>query len=113
MNLFQLNDFIDEQRLQGADNIETLLIEKHSRFANPFSAFILTLIGVSLSSRKVRGGIGLHIGFGLALSFSYILFMRFSTMFAVSGHLSPFIAVWIPNIIYAAIALGLYRLAPK
>lgn len=113
MNLFQLNRFIAQQQLQGADNIEALLIEKYSRFAYPFSAFILTLIGVSLSSRKVRGGIGLHIGLGLAISFSYILFMRFSTMFAVGGYLSPLLSVWIPNILFAFIAIGLYRMAPK
>ncbi|MGE0077149.1 MAG: LptF/LptG family permease [Bacteroidales bacterium] len=113
MNLFQLNNFIAEQKLQGADNIEMLLIEKYSRFAYPFSAFILTLIGVSLSSRKVRGGIGLHIGLGLAISFTYILFMRFSTMFAVGGHLSPLLSVWLPNFIFAFVAIGLYRMAPK
>ncbi|KAB2866852.1 MAG: YjgP/YjgQ family permease [Bacteroidales bacterium] len=113
MNLFQLNDFIDEQNLQGADNIEVILIEKYSRFAYPFSAFILTLIGVSLSSRKVRGGIGFHIGLGLAISFTYILFMRFSTMFAVGGHLSPLLSVWLPNFLFAFIAIGLYRIAPK
>lgn len=113
MNLFQLNDFIAEQKLQGADNIEILLIEKYSRIAYPFSAFILTLIGVSLSSRKVRGGIGFHIGIGLAISFTYILFMRFSTMFAVGGHLSPLLSVWLPNFLFAFIAIGLYRIAPK
>ncbi|MCB8964740.1 MAG: LptF/LptG family permease [Bacteroidales bacterium] len=113
MNLFELNRFIEEQKLQGADNIEMILIEKYSRIANPFSAFILTLIGVSLSSRKVRGGIGLHIGIGLAISFSYILFMRFSTMFAVGGQLSPLLSVWLPNFIFAFVAIGLYRMAPK
>ncbi|HPI45267.1 MAG TPA: LptF/LptG family permease, partial [Tenuifilaceae bacterium] len=113
MNFFQLNDFIAEQKLQGADNIETLLIEKYTRIADPFSTFILTLIGVSLSSRKVRGGIGLHIGLGMALSFSYILFMRFSTMFAIGGQLSPILAVWLPSIIFSFIAIGLYRMAPK
>lgn len=113
MNMFELNDFIDQQRLQGAGNIDFYLIEKYSRFAYPFSTFILTLIGVSLSSRKVRGGIGLHIGLGLALSFSYILFMRFSTMIAVGGGFSPLLAVWFPNILYSIIAIGLYRLAPK
>lgn len=113
MNYFQLNDFIAEQRLQGADTLEVLLIEKYSRIAFPFSTFILTLIGVSLSSRKVRGGIGLHIGVGLAISFSYILFMRFSTMFAVGGLFSPELSVWIPNILFAFVAVGLYRMAPK
>lgn len=113
MNMFELDEFIDEQRMQGAENVDFYLIEKYSRFAYPFSTFILTIIGVALSSRKVRGGIGLHIGLGLALSFSYILFMRFSTMFAVGGSLPPMVAVWIPNLMYAVIAFVLYRLAPK
>ncbi len=113
MNLFQLNEFIVQQRLQGADTVDVFLVEKYRRLADPFSSFILTLIGVSLSSRKVRGGIGLHIGVGLGISFSYILFMRFSTMFAVGGSLSPFVAVWLPNVLFAFIAIGLYRVAPK
>jgi len=112
MNIHELNNYIDEQRMQGADVI-SLLIDKYSRVAYPFSTFILTLIGVSLSSRKVRGGIGMHIGFGLLLSFSYILFMRFSTMFAVNGTMNPLFAVWFPNLVYAIISLFLYRLAPK
>jgi lipopolysaccharide export system permease protein len=113
MNLTQLNKYIDKQYMQGADNVVELLIDKYQRFAYPFSTFILTLIGVALSSRKVRGGIGMHIGFGLILSFSYILFMRFTTMFAISGSMNPLFAVWIPNIIYAIISVFLYRLAPK
>ena len=113
MTLPQLNQFIEDQRMQGADNVTELLIDKYQRVAYPFSTFILTLIGVALSSRKVRGGIGMHIGFGLLLSFSYILFMRFSTMFAISGSMDPLFAVWLPNIIYAIISAFLYRLAPK
>ncbi len=113
MNMFELNEFIEQQKLQGAGNTGFYLIEKYSRFAYPFSTFILTLIGVSLSSRKARGGIGLHIGLGLALSFSYILFMRFSTMIAVGGGYSPLLAVWLPNVVYSIIAIALYRLAPK
>ncbi|OFX25778.1 MAG: hypothetical protein A2041_00715 [Bacteroidetes bacterium GWA2_31_9b] len=113
MNLPQLNNYIEEQKMQGADDVISLLIEKYSRFAYPFSTFILTLIGVSLSSRKVKGGIGMHIGLGLLLSFSFILFMRFATMFAISGSMNPLFAVWLPNIIYTFIALFLYRLAPK
>lgn len=113
MNLTQLNDYIEEQKMQGADDVVSLLIEKYNRFAYPFSTFILTLIGVSLSSRKVRGGIGMHIGLGLLLSFSFILFMRFAAMFAISGSMNPMFAVWLPNILYAIIAIFLYRLAPK
>lgn len=113
MTLPQLNDYIEEQRMQGADNVTELLIDKYQRVAYPFSTFILTIIGVSLSSRKVRGGIGMHIGLGLLLSFSYILFMRFSTIFAISGTMNPFFAVWLPNLLYAIISMFLYRLAPK
>ncbi len=113
MNLPRLNDYIEQQYMQGADNVTELLIDKYSRFSYPFSTFILTLIGVALSSRKVRGGIGMHIGFGLLLSFSYILFMRFTTMFAISGSMNPLFAVWVPNIFYSIISIFLYRLAPK
>jgi lipopolysaccharide export system permease protein len=113
MDAGQLDDFIDQQLLQGASNINALLVEKHRRVASPFSTFILTLIGVSVSSRKVRGGIGMHIAIGLLLSVSYILFMKFSSEFAISGSLSPLLAMWIPNFLYAIISLFLYKLAPK
>ncbi len=113
MSLRQIDEFIEQQRMQGADNIDFYLIERYSRISFPFSTFILTLIGMSLSSRKVREGTGFHIGLGLLLSFSYILFMRFTTMFAVSGLLSPPVAVWLPNIIYAVIAYLIYRFTPK
>jgi lipopolysaccharide export system permease protein len=78
-----------------------------------FAAFILTIMGVSVSSRKVKGGMGLNIGIGLALSFSYILFMQVSSSFAVSGLVSPFIAVWLPNVFYTFIAAYLYKKAPR
>ncbi len=113
MSLREIDEFIEHQRMQGADNIDYYLVERYSRISFPFSTFILTLIGMSLSSKKMREGIGLHIGLGLLLSFSYILFMRFSTMFSVIGPLSPLLAVWIPNVVYAIIAYVIYRLAPK
>lgn len=113
MDLKELNAFIKEQKLQGAENIETYLIEKYKRIALPFSTFILTLIAVCISSRKVRGGTGLHVGIGLGFCFSYIVFMQFSSQFSISGNLNPLLAVWIPNIVYAIIGYYLYRLAPK
>lgn len=113
MNYTQLSEFIEEQREQGIQNIETYLIEKYRRIAFPFATFILTLIGVSIASRKVKGGIGLHIGLGFLFSFSYILFMQISTTFAISGLMDTLLAVWIPNILYAILALILYRVAPK
>lgn len=113
MTYRELSNYIDLLRLQGSDELKVFLIEKHRRFASPFAVFILTLIGVSLSSRKVRGGIGTNIGSGLALSFSYILFFQFASQFSLKGNLEPMLAMWIPNLIYIIIALVLYRLAPK
>jgi len=113
MNMPELNEFIQKKRIQGAENIEEYLIEKHRRFSFPFSTFILTLIGVFLSSKKLRGGMGMQIGIGITLSFAYILFMRFATMFAIRGGVEPLVATWIPNIIFALIALSLYRFAPR
>lgn len=109
----ELNALIEMQRMRGDDMIKYALIEKNNRIATPFSAFILTIIAVSLSSRKKRGGIGLNIGVGLALSFSYILFQRFAQMFVFTGTLTPALALWIPNILYAGIAAILYSLAQK
>ena len=100
-------------KLQGSDELKLYLNEKHRRYAMPFAFFILTLIGVSLSSRKIRGGIGMQIGLGLMLTFSYILFMQFASQFSLKGDLNPALAMWLPNIIYTFIALGVYRFAPK
>lgn len=113
MTYRELDDYIDLLKLQGSEEIKVFLIEKHRRFASPFAVFILTLIGVSLSSRKVRGGIGMNIGIGLALSFSYIFFQQFASQFSLKGNLSPLVAEWIPNMIYLVIAMVLYKMAPK
>jgi lipopolysaccharide export system permease protein len=113
MTYNELNDYIDLLRLQGSDELKLFLIEKHRRFANPFAVFILSLIGVSLSSKKVRGGIGMNIGIGLILSFSYILFLQFASQFSLKGSLGPMIAMWIPNILYSIVGLVLYKMAPK
>jgi len=113
MTYRELDDYISLLQLQGSDELKLFLIEKHRRFANPFAVFILTLIGVSLSSRKIRGGIGMNIGIGLTLSFSYILFLQFASQFSLKGNLGPMLAMWIPNILYSIIALVLYKMAPK
>jgi lipopolysaccharide export system permease protein len=113
MTLKELNEYIDVLRLQGADNTNVYLVERGKRLAFPFSTFILTFIGLSLSSRKVKGGIGMHIGAGLALAISYIFLLQFSSQFAISGSIPPFLAAWIPNILYLAVCVILYRFAPK
>jgi lipopolysaccharide export system permease protein len=109
----ELKAYIDKQKNRGVGNIKEFEIEYEKRYAFSFASFILTIIGVSLSSKKVKGGMGLNLGIGLIISFSYILFYTVSSTFAVSGALSPFMAVWLPNFIYTAIAVYLYRRAPK
>lgn len=109
----ELRTYIERQKKRGIGNIQTFEIEYHKRYAAIMAAFILTYIGVSLSSRKIKGGMGLNIGIGLALSFSYILFVTISSTFAVSGAVSPMVAAWIPNILYSFIAVYLYRIAPR
>lgn len=113
MNIRELDAEIEELRMQGESNVTVFQIEKQKRYAYPFSTFILTLIGVSVSSKKVKGGIGMQIGIGLLVAFSYILFMQFSSQFAIGGSLNPVIAAWLPNIIYSVIAFFLYQMAPK
>jgi lipopolysaccharide export system permease protein len=109
----QLKRYIDRQKKRGIGNIQLFEIEYHKRFAMSFAAFILTIIGASLSARKIKGGMGMNIGLGLLLSFTYILFLQLSFSFAISGFVSSFIAVWIPNIVYSLIAAFLYRRAPN
>ena len=113
MTSSELSAYIERQRRRGFANIKEFEIEYHKRIAMSFASFILTIIGVSLSSRKVKGGMGMYLGVGLALSFSYILFQTVSATFAVNGNASPFLAVWVPNIVYTFIAIYLYRKAPR
>ena len=109
----ELNTYINRQKKRGIGNIQTFQIEYHKRFATIMAAFILTSIGASLSSRKIKGGMGMNIGIGLALSFSYILFMTVTSTFAINGYVSPAVAAWIPNIVYTFIAIFLYQKAPR
>ncbi len=113
MKIEELNVFLEQQQRKGSDNITIIEVEKYSRFAYPVGTFILALIGVALSSRKVRGGTGLHIGLGVGLCFSYILFIRFAEEFAKGGTLPPDIAIWSPNAIFLIIAIYCYAKAPK
>ena len=109
----ELKAHIVRQQSRGIDNYTEFLVERHRRVSMPFSALILTLIGVSLSSRKVRGGSSLHIGLGFTLSFSYILLDTIMFSFATNGNANPMLAAWMPNIIYAIIGVYLYIRAPK
>jgi len=109
----ELNTRIEKERTRGTGLMSNLKLEKYKRYIYPFSAFVLTLMGVALSSRKARGGIGLSLGLGIALSFTYILFIQFATMFSLKGGLSPLLATLIPNIIFSIVAVYLLIKAPK
>ena len=111
LTLPQLRKHIERQKNRGVANIKNFEIELHKRYAMTAAAFILTIIGVTLSSRKVKGGMGVNIGIGLVLSFTYILFNTITSTFAISGYTSPMLAMWIPNIVYSFIAIYLYRRA--
>ena len=108
-----LNELIATQKMRGDANVIYAQIEKQNRWAMPFSSFILTIMGVALSSKKKRGGLGWNLCIGIALSFTYILFMKFSQMFVFTGAMSPGLAIWLPNIVFTFIAAFLYKIAPK
>ncbi|MDO4462063.1 MAG: LptF/LptG family permease [Bacteroidia bacterium] len=109
----ELSKHIEELRNRNVGNTEEFEIELRKRQASPFAAYILTLIGVSLASRKTRGGMGVHIGIGLVLSFVFIIFLTLSSSLAVNGGMNPILAVWMPNITFSIIGIYLYRRAPK
>lgn len=109
----EISEYIDKQRMRGSASVSTFEVEYHKRFASAFAALILTIIGVSLSCEKRKGGMGLSLGLGLALSFGYILFQTISASFATNGGWPPMLAVWIPNIIFSIVAFILYRRTPR
>ena len=113
MSLPDLQSYLSKQRKRGVGNIQAFEDEYFRRFSMPISVLIMTLIGVSLSSRKVRGGMGLNLGIGLGLSALYVLFISMSTSFAVNGAMPTILAVWLPNLVFLSVGLFLYKKAPK
>ena len=109
----ELSDYISKQVERGSVNVVQYEVEYHKRIATSFASFILTMIGVSLSSRKRKGGMGMYLGIGLALSFGYILLQTISATFAINADTPAMLAAWIPNILYAIIAYFCYRQAPN
>lgn len=113
MDYKQLRSFIKQERIRGSDRIKFYEIEKYQRISYPFATLILTLIGAALASKKVRGGIGLNLALGLIITFSYILFMKISTVFSTFGNLPPIIATWIPTIIFGVLTIYVIKKTPK
>ena len=107
----ELLEYIERQQLRGSGNIKVFEVEYHKRFADPFAAFILSTIGLCLSFRKRKGGMGGSLGLGLALSAAYIMLQTVSSTFAINSNWPPMLAAWVPNILFTLIALYLYRKA--
>ena len=104
----ELRHYMQRQRERGSGNVKPFEVEYHKRWASPLGAFIMTLLGVTMSSRKVRGGMGKNLGIGIVLTAAYILFSTVSTTFSVNNVMSPFMAAWLPNIVFLAISIPLY-----
>ncbi len=109
----ELRHYMDRQRQRGSGNVKAFEVEYHKRWASPLGAFIMTLLGVTMSSRKVRGGMGKNLGLGIVLTAAYILFSTVSTTFSVNNVMSPFMAAWIPNFVFLAISIPLYKRASR
>lgn len=113
MTFTELNEFIDKETQRGSKDINLYLIEKYQRLFNPLAFIILTIIGVSLSSRKTRGGTGLNLAFGITIAFSFIMMMKVTSVFSTKGNLHPIISVLIPIFVFGIISIFLIRNAPK
>lgn len=113
LTLDELSSYIDEQRSRGADNLEEYLVNYHERYTYPFAIIILTVIGVILSARKSRQGIGVQIALGFTLAFIYILFVVLSRNLALVGDMSPVAAAWTPTVLFTFIGMSLYKYIPK
>lgn len=113
LTLDELNSYISDLEQRGADNVHIYRIEKYIRYMSPFTALILTFIGVIVSSRKTRGGVGFQIALGFLIAFIFIILFITSKSIAETGSLNPILAVWLPNIIFSFVALFMYKIVPK
>ena len=109
MTYFELKEYLKKEKEKGTPGLERFEVVNYKRTSVPFASFILTLIGVVLSARKMRGGIGMHIALGLLIGATYVVLLHFSSIFAVNGILPPLIAVWIPNFLYLIIAITMIK----
>ncbi len=108
LNRTELSELINQLQLQGSD-ARLYEIEYHKRTSKCFGIILLTIVGVILASKKVRGGIGLHLMLGLALGSVYEVIVKFSDSFAIKASLTPLVAAWLPNFLYLILAGILWK----
>ena len=109
----ELNSFIESEKLKGEENVSFYMVEKFKRFSMPLDIIVLVMIAVSLATRKVRGGLGMHLLLGILIALSQVMFVRFSTTFATNADFPPQLAVFLPTVVYGSIAFLLIRTTPK
>lgn len=108
-----LDSLIDSERAKGSSGVTALDLERHGRTSGPFSIFVMTLIGVSVASRRRRGGTGIHILIAVVIGFTYVFSSKITAVAATNAGVLPALAVWLPNILYGALGLWLYRRAAR
>lgn len=113
MNSTELYHYIVREKMRGSTTVVAAKIEFYQRLLNPFAIIIMTFIGLGVSSRKTRGGIGVHLAVGITLAFAFIVFMKVSTVYAIFGTLNPFVAVLLPQAVFGIIAAIMIHTAPK
>ena len=113
LNFFDLNKFIDEERASGSPLLNDHLLERNRRLSIPFSVLILTLLAVSVSSFKRRGGIGLNLAFGIALAFVFIFFDKLFSVLVIKSDFNAAIGAWAPNFVFLLITLQIMKIAKK
>ena len=113
MSYSEIREFIEKEKEKGSDRVKHYEVEKHRRIAFPFSTIILTVVGMCVSSRKSRQGMGVHLLVGLVISFSFILLMQMSQVFAIFGGVPVVLSIWVPNILYSILCVGLLLTTPK
>jgi lipopolysaccharide export system permease protein len=109
----ELKRFIRNEEIKGSEGLNDFKVERYRRDATPVSVFILTIIGVVVSSRKTRGGSGLNLALGIISAAIFVVMDKFSLTFSTKGNFPPILAAWMPNIIFSIVAIYLYRKAPK
>lgn len=113
MNSIELYRHIQKEKMRGSGAVIAAQLEFYQRLLNPFAIIVMTFIGVAISSRKTRGGIGVHLAIGISLAFAFIVFMRMCSVYSLNGNLSPFLAVLLPQLVFGIAAAYLIKKAPK